>query len=692
MADELKSPVVRLRAALTGYGETGNREFLDQAINLADGLTQHEDFRYLDRDDAAIIWSLGGAARIHRARLGDHPHDLDDAVIWCRRALEAANGGDSNRPSYASNLAMILVERYERDKSRADLDEALALFEWALPAIETAGRQASVALHNQGQALFELYQADHDVVALNRAIGVLREASADATQSREVIGGYLNSLGQALRAKAEAESDPLVLDEAVQILRSAQKWTIGSDDHVAALVSLGNALLDRSEIGRPVEDLEESISCLEQALSLVAPGTPRWGHLASNLGNALVALFRAVGRRASLLRARELFDDAAEALAGSPDHEVCLSNLAACLQELHEQTGEITFLDEAIEVFRSTVDESAESAVPERRQNFGVTLLARFKRYQSPADLDQAIDQFRAVARGSPPGSVIHAAATNSLGNALSLRFDLFGQDDDMAAAVSAYEEAVRSARENSIDRAMYRANLGVSLMHRGERSHSAEDLDAAIHQQELAAAEVPQTSQEHIRVLAGLADSLATRATATGSSADGERARDAYRSAATAGLKRLPEQAIGSARNWGTWAAARESFPEAAEAFDYGLQALEQLFRAQLTRLHKETWLRDTQEISVQAAYALAQTGDTEGASAALERGRGLLLAEALQRDRAKVERLAEAGRVDLEERYETAVARWNQLSRTGDRTDLPTPVLPGGPSRTSAVSSAED
>jgi len=261
MTDEPDTAAGRLRAALVGYGKTGDQEDLHRAISLADGLTQDEGFRHLDRDDAAIIWSLGGAARIHRSRLGEHPQDLDDAVTWCRRALTTTRDSDSNRPSYASNLAMILVERYERDLSRADLDEALALLEWAVPAIGSAGRQTSIGLHNQGLALLELYQADHDVAALDRAIEVLRKASADATQPRAVIGGYLNSLGQALRAKAEAASDSLALDEAVRNLRRAQEWTKGSDDHVAALVSLGNALLDRSVIGRPVQDLEESASC-----------------------------------------------------------------------------------------------------------------------------------------------------------------------------------------------------------------------------------------------------------------------------------------------------------------------------------------------------------------------------------------------------------------------------------------------
>ena len=668
--DDSGNATAGLRAALLRYGETGDSEDLDRAIGFADALTRHERFGHLDPESAAIVWSLGGAARINRSRLGYRPQDLDDAVTWCRRALDTARGDDGNRPAYAGNLAMVLVERYDRDLSRADLDEALALFEWAVPEIERAGGQAATALHNQGQALLERYQADYDVAALDRAIEVLRKAAADVTAPRAVAGGYLNTLGQALRAKAEAESDSAALDEAVGVLRRAREWTTGSDDHVAALASLGNVLLDRSEIGRPVPDLEESVTCLEEAMSLVDPGMSSWGRLANNLGNALVALFRATGRRAALLQARELFEAAAPVLGEASDRAVVLSNLAACLEELHEQTGEISFLDEAIAVFSSTVNDPAEPLVPERRQNFGICLLTRFRRYQSPADLDQAIDQFQAAARVAPPGSVIRAAATNSLGNALSLRFDLLERDEDLAAAISAYEEAVRSARENSVDRAMYRANLGVSLMQRGELSLSAGDVDAAIRQQETAAAEVPPTAQERIRIVAGLADSLATRAIATGSGSDAARATDAYRSAATAGLERLPEQAIGSAGNWGMWAISRESFAEAAEALGYGLQALEQLSRIQVTRLQKESWLRDIREIPVHAAYALARIRDLTGASAALERGRGILLSEALQRDRADLQRLTDMGRPNLQERYETAASRWNQLSRAADAT----------------------
>ena len=202
---------------LVNYGRTGEPDLLDNAVSFSDRVTQNPGFSDLHPEEIAATWSLGGAARIYRSRLTAHPRDLDDAIAWYRRALDAAPDGDSNRPSYASNLATILAERYDNDKNQPDLDEALALFEWAVPAIRAAGRQTSVALHNQGQALTELYNISHDLAVLDRAIEVLREAVADTAQPRSVAGGYLTSLGQALRARAEATSDPSALNEAVEI-------------------------------------------------------------------------------------------------------------------------------------------------------------------------------------------------------------------------------------------------------------------------------------------------------------------------------------------------------------------------------------------------------------------------------------------------------------------------------------------
>lgn len=656
---------VWLRAALDRYGETGDRRYLADAVTVASAVVETDAFRGLVGEAAAVYWSLGATARIFLGRHDDSQRGLDDAVTWCRRALEAAPDIDPNRPRYASNLATILIDRYDRDHHEQDLSEALGLFDWALTAIEQAGGQTAPLLHNQGQALRDLYDAGHDPAVLERAIGVLRRAAADDSQARAVVGGYHTTLGQALRARARDTSSPRDLVEAVAVLRRADEWTAGTRDHLAAVESLGRALLDQSELApRPVPVIEEAVSCLERALSMTEPETRRWGHHANNLGQALVMLYRATGRRAALTRARGLFAAAARLPADAVDQAMRVANLVGCLQELHLQTGDISFIDEAIAVFRDTAAE----VTPDLRHNAGVCLFTRFKRYESVADLNEAITQFESAARDSAPGSVSRAAATNSLGNALSYRFDLLGRDEDLDAAISAQAEAVRGTRQNAAERGMYRANLGYNLLKRARRRQSAAELDAAIREQEIAVTEVRTGSQERIRALAGLADSLSTRdASGDPGRSDADRARLAYREATQTALERLPEQAAGSAISWGEWAAARGAYAEAAEALGLGLRAQERLFRVQLTRSQKESWLRDTQAIPVQASYALACCGDLQGAINALEWGRALLLSEALLLDRAELSRLTELDQGSLRSRYETAVTRWNQAARRG-------------------------
>jgi hypothetical protein len=129
------------------------------------------------------------------------------------------------------------------------------------------------------------------------------------------------------------------------------------------------------------------------------------------------------------------------------------------------------------------------------------------------------------------------------------------------------------------------------------------------------------------------------------------------------------PEQAIGSAGNWGKWAADRDSFAEAAEAFGYGLQALEQLFRAQATRRHKETWLRDTQE-NLRTSRARPRENR--------RRGWGIcawsVAGESCCRKRysGTVQRWNDWRKWSgptFRSAMSPAVSRWNKLSRTGDR-----------------------
>ena len=119
------------------------------------------------------------------------------------------------------------------------------------------------------------------------------------------------------------------------------------------------------------------------------------------------------------------------------------------------------------------------------------------------------------------------------------------------------------------------------------------------------------------------------------------------------------------AARNWGRLAFRRKQWVETAEAYRYGLTTGRQLLARQLQRVHKESWLRDLQEMSGSAAYALAKLAQFEDAAAMMERGRARLLAEVLQRRRRDLEQLTARGHEELHRRYLEIVERQERLTR---------------------------
>jgi len=129
-------------------------------------------------------------------------------------------------------------------------------------------------------------------------------------------------------------------------------------------------------------------------------------------------------------------------------------------------------------------------------------------------------------------------------------------------------------------------------------------------------------------------------------------------------GLDSNPGEALKVARTWGEWAAGRAAWAEAAMAFEFGVSALENLFRNQPLRTHKEVWLAAAENMTTSAGYALARNGDPGSAALALERGRSLLLSEALRRGRTDLRRLAEQGYAGLSDRFVAATIRLSEAT----------------------------
>jgi tetratricopeptide (TPR) repeat protein len=620
-----------VRELLVAFRTQRDPQLLTHAVASVQKLLAAPGFGELEGSARAFVWTLGAAALTLRARtIQAQPDDLDRAIEWTDRAVDAWPSDDLNLPRSQANLATALTDRYERDADPADLERALSLFDAAIPRLRANGERVDIALHSQGVCYHARASAagGRGVVDVERAIELFGEALGCPDPDERA--GYLNSLGLSLRAKGQALADPVLLAQSAAVYRAAREHADrGGDNHLAATLNLAIVLQDRAEADNDVGPLRESVQLYRDVL----PSVDERRHLqvTTNLATALVNLYRYSRDRSVLEDATRDLRRGAESLPDGASRQVVLANLGAALHEMFDHTGRIALLDEAIAVQDELLAPSC-PRTPERTLNLGVSLLARFRRRRASADLDRAIALFEETARITA-SRIERASALNSQANALSLRFDGTGERRDLDRCVELREQAVATAPPGSLDGALYRGNLGVDLLKRFELTGDDGDLQRAVDEQRRALRDAPATSTDQPRLLAGLADSLARRASQSSSSDDVAAARSAYRRVLDVGRESLPEQALGAAMRWGAWEAERRCWPEAGDAYELGLAAMAQLVGRQQLRADKESWLADAQGLPAAAGFAHVRAGHLDRAVIAVEHGRAMLLAEALQR-----------------------------------------------------------
>lgn len=622
-----------VRELLVAFRTQRDPQLLTHAVASVQKLLAAPGFAELEGSARAFGWTLGAAALTLRARtIQAQPDDLDRAIEWTDRAVDAWPSDDLNLPRSQANLATALTDRYERDADPADLERALSLFDAAIPRLRANGERVDIALHSQGVCYHARANAadGRGVVDVERAIELFGEALDCPDPDPDERAGYLNSLGLSLRAKEQALADPVLPARSAAAYREAREHADpGSDNHLAATLNLATVLQDRAEADNDVGPLRESVQLYRDVL----PSVDERRHLqvTTNLATALVNLYRYSRDRVVLEDATRDLRRSAEGLPDGASRQVVLANLGAALHEMFDHTGRIALLDEAIAVQDELLAPSC-PRTPERTLNLGVSLLARFRRRRASADLDRAIALFEETAQITS-SRIERASALNSQANALSLRFDDTGERTDLDRCVELREQAVATASPGSLDVALYRGNLGVDLLKRFELTGDDDDLQRAVDEQRRALRDAPATSTDQPRLLAGLADSLARRASQSSSSDDVAAARSAYRRVLDVGRESLPEQALGAAMRWGTWEAERRCWPEAGDAYQLGLAVMAQLVGRQQLRADKESWLADAQGLPAAAGFAQVRAGHLDRAVIAVEHGRAMLLAEALQR-----------------------------------------------------------
>jgi hypothetical protein len=234
---------------------------------------------------------------------------------------------------------------------------------------------------------------------------------------------------------------------------------------------------------------------------------------------------------------------------------------------------------------------------------------------------------------------------------------------------VDAHRAALAALPADAADRGRVAGNLGATLWERWWLGDDEADLRAAADLLRTANASVPAGSPARPLLRNSLGLALRDIHEAHGSPDVLAAATESFREACAEGLVLDITWALHAADNWGRWAAARTAWPEAAEAYEFGLSAVRRGFGRQLSRPDKETWLRLTANLPSRAAVALLAAGSAKDAVTALDAGRALLLREALDADAADLQRLRDDGRPELAELYRARAGVLERLSRGVER-----------------------
>ena len=347
-----------------------------------------------------------------------------------------------------------------------------------------------------------------------------------------------------------------------------------------------------------------------------------------------------------------------------------LHNLGMTLRDWYSRTGDLAALERAIAAHEEAVATTrpGSPALWLHLSGLGLALFDRFRRTGNRSDLDRCISTQQEALAGVPTYSSVRYVCLNTLGNALRVRAGLTNNVEDLLSSVKTLEEGISAGPSNSPLTVVMLSNLGLAWGLLAEATRKPSDLDAAIEIQRRAIDLTPMTSIFRSASLAALGMSLRERYNWSGDSHDLRGAIDSFREACNAGIISHTEQALETAQVWAAWAVARRSWNEAADAYQFALWATQNLFQAQLVRRHKETWLVLVRGLHGRAALTIAMVGDAQAAALTLERGRAMLLSEALERNRADLRRLAELGHQDLAERYWRAAGHVAELSALGD------------------------
>jgi len=618
----------------------------------------------------------------------DGAGDVRTAVNLFQHALQALAHDDPQEPVYRYNLAIALQCRYdavgEPSDDATDLHAAVAELDGALAATRDGGQQTLAALlYGLGSALRRVYSVEHDAADLERAVGLLGDALSSDDQTNLDTADCQYEYGRALLEASEIENDPDLLDKSVHALRHlVTEVDPTTHDFPAYLDAAGSAHMARFERRGRTADLrlarklaEAAVSCqrsrgqvtaaalnnLAKVLATASPTATNGQDLDRAISLAREAIALTENATASHRRGRAL-----ELLGG------LRSNLAGFLLDEMDRTNDLEAIDSIVELASQAVADTRPGTAPmaNRAHQAAIAYRTRYLRFDDPADLAAAL-RFHKIAVNAPAAPTERLAIIDSLGNTLRTRYDASQRVTDLEMAIRAYEKALRGTGPKSPDRVARLNNLGAAQAAMADATQDERAAEAASRTLEQAVRLGAPHSSERTRALINLGNIASDRFTRVRTEALRDTAIGAYQEVRD-DLRHLghgSEQLLQAALNATELAEDAEDWAAVISWSEVALDTVDDLLVLQQRRRSKESWLRISRGAADRASRAAIAIDDLPKAVTMAERGRALLLREAIEQTRLDLDGLASVGGEALRHQVEAAqaVAQHSQ-TRWGD------------------------
>ncbi|KAJ7058733.1 CHAT domain-containing protein, partial [Mycena amicta] len=321
------------------------------------------------------------------------------------------------------------------------------------------------------------------------AIGHGQEALTCLPRQSDWVSAALN-LGTALLLQFDKVGGTLEdIDECISLLEEALKGnSADSPGKALTLKYLGRSYQLRFQNSGVVSDLHTAIQHLQESKAQCSSSNPRYSSHLTPLANVLRTRFNLYGESEDLEEAIQLCKRAVKIVPiKEEDRLSALLTLGHCLTTRFTHQGTIADLEESIQLTENALA-SMPTSYANRRQflsSLARALEIRFRaQYGLPGDLHKAVDLHREALLMCAQFEVNYAGLISNLASGLHARFEIEGRPEDVTEAIELYQQSIElQSQASDSDKRLIPSynNLAGALQARFSQTHNSSDIHKAV-------------------------------------------------------------------------------------------------------------------------------------------------------------------------------------------------------------------